>query len=111
MNFLYNFTLTLMLTQAKIFDERGSLSAAAVAKIGTHSESGAIHNRHPPRWSARRSNSSDIFLLYAVAICGGFWMFFFGYTHNHQHTIKKKQNTHNVDVHINYIIFCMHFIF
>lgn len=53
---------TLILTQAWIFDERGSLSAAAVANIGTHSESGAIHRRHPPRWIiVLRINSSVIF--------------------------------------------------
>lgn len=37
-----------MLTHDSILFESGSLSAAAVAKIGTHSVSGARHKRHPP---------------------------------------------------------------
>lgn len=42
------FRLTLILTHDCILFESGSLSAAAVAKIGTHSVSGARHRRHPP---------------------------------------------------------------
>lgn len=50
--------LTLMLTQARILEDSGSLSAAATANIGTHSVSGAMHRRQAPRWSALRSSSS-----------------------------------------------------
>lgn len=52
-----------MLTQARILDERGSLSAAAVANIETHSESGDMHSRQPPRWSVCRRRSSDMMMV------------------------------------------------
>lgn len=57
------FLLTLMLTHANILLDSGSLSAATVAKIGTHSVSGAKHKRHPLLRKARLSTSSFIFFL------------------------------------------------
>lgn len=57
------FLLTLMLTHANILLDSGSLSAATVAKIGTHSVSGAKHKRHPLLRKARLSTSSFIFFF------------------------------------------------
>lgn len=55
--------LTLMETQDIILDDSGSLSAAEVAKIGTHSVSGAMQRRHPPPLcNDLRSRSSVIII-------------------------------------------------
>lgn len=53
-----------MFTQVSIFCERGSLSAADVAKMGTHSFSGAKHKRQqPPRITRRKISSVDDIIL------------------------------------------------
>lgn len=64
--------LTLMETQDIILDDSGSLSAAEVAKIGTHSVSGAMQRRHPPplcndlrsRSSVIINSQSDYLMFY-----------------------------------------------
>lgn len=64
--------LTLMLTQVWIFDASGSLSAAAVAKIATHSVSGPKHNRQPARGiicRRRRIRSSSV-----MAMLKSYWL-------------------------------------
>lgn len=89
--------LTLMLTHERILLESGSLSAAAVAKIGTHSESGARHKRHPPLRAILFNKSSvilkwfytrkKIFYIFSV-------VFFFATNSSHftKHTKWKKNS-------------------
>lgn len=60
-----------MLTHEKILFDRGSLSAAAVAKMGTHSVSGARHKRHPP-FRVTRFTVSSFMLIHLSRIGNNF---------------------------------------